>query len=463
MKTTRIPPSPETRSQHRLWAAAGPARLKVAACLLALAMAAAVLIMVLAASAPAYEVTAGDEPETGEFELTPTKFELSVDPGDEIAVEVTLVNRTGQTLDLEFHVEDFEGSDDPAQAFVFLGDEDADRGARSWVTPEIDDIVLRHGETLTMQASISVPEGSRPGGHYASLVATADVETTGEEDGRQAVPGRRDSLLLFRVSGPAVEDGTLDAPEVTRLAASGPVAVGLVFNNTGDVDLSPSGRVEITDLLGRTVAEIFVEEWVVLPDASRRTVVNWNPGLLSFGRYTVWAEMGYGSEEPAELAVSQTFWLVPWQLLLFIAALLLLAALILLIIVRRRGRGATGRRVSAEAPPAGEKSVKAGPYREPAVRAPVREKTAARPRNLVPMTELFPSMEDARLVDLEDPETVGIIRQLIQEQLDMARSLYVQGDAAGAQGQLKEARQASRRIGWWSEIGMIDDMLDWLS
>jgi hypothetical protein len=398
-------------------------------------------LLLFPAGASAYTVEKHDEEVTGQYEVAPSKFELDMNPGDSSTQEVSIINRTGGVLTLELYVEDFEGSSNPSQPMVFLGDEDGARSAKNWMTPELSSIVLNQGETLVMQVRIVAPRSAEPGGHYAALVA-APTAGGGAAAGEEEITDQK-SLFLINISGNIDASGSLNVPELTGFSERGPIGIGLVFNNLGNTHLQPSGRVVISNILGQTVAEIPVKEWVVLPEASRRTLVEWDTGYR-FGRYTAKAEIEYGDGKV--VVASRSFWVMPWKILLAGAAALVLIITLIMMQVRRRP--------GPERPKAEEPPEEAPPATEIGTAASVEPRT-----DKVPLSELFPSMDDHRVVDLSDRETQKIIRELIENQMDMARAYIGQGDIEAARRELMESRAAAHRIGLLFEVGNIDDML----
>ncbi|MDO8736935.1 MAG: hypothetical protein Q7K29_07625, partial [Thermoleophilia bacterium] len=292
------------------------------------------LIAMWPSVASAYTVEKHDDAVTGQFVISPTKVELDMKPGETASRDIMVANRTGSTVTIEFSVEDFEGSTDPSQATVFMGEEDSGWGARKWLEPEISSIVLKHGETVTFRTKVSVPKYAEPGGHYAALFAFSTYETTDESGSAINITSRVGTLFLIKVAGSVIENGNLSKPEVPALSEYGPVDIGLVFNNEGNVHLKPSGRVIITNILGQTVAEIPVAEWVVLPESSRRNIVKWDSHYL-FGRYTARAEIGY-APDGTPVIVSSNFWVIPWKIILaLILGVILLIAFITWLVRRR--------------------------------------------------------------------------------------------------------------------------------
>ncbi len=426
-----------------------------------------------AASAAAYTVEKNDDQVTGQIVISPTKIELNMDPGDRATREISLTNRTGGPVTFQFSTEDFEGSKDPAKATVFTGETDSPWGASDWIEPELYSVVLAQGETLTMSVKVRVPPTAEPGGHYAALFASRTIDQV--EDGAAIkVTERVGTLFLITVSGNIIADGTLDKPEVKLFSEYGPVDIGLVFNNNGNVHVKPTGKVVIRNMFGQTVADIPVEEWVVLPESSRRTVVEWS-GKYHFGRYTATAEIGYS--EDRSLLLSQTsFWVIPWKIVLAVLTGLL-AILIFAILIRKRSTGDKETRSQLEAELERLRAEKAGQYAAaqahgaptdavmgtPSTMPDSNLGQPALPETRVALNEIFPSMNDTRVVDLNDPDTIKLVREMVYSQLDMARMHIKEGHATEARSNLLEARAAAQRIGLLSEIGPIDDMLKYLS
>jgi len=408
----------------------------------------------LAANAAALTVVKHDEPVTGQIVIGPPKVELAMKPGESVTRDITVTNRTGSTVTIEISTEDFTGSSNPSEAFVFKGTEDGSRGARRWLQPEISSLVLQQGETVTFKTRVNVSKDADPGGYYAALFASSTFPTENEQGATVDTSSRVFSLFLIEVTGAIRKEGTMDPPEVPSLSGDGPIDIGLVFRNQGNVHLKPSGRVTITNMVGQTVAEIPVSEWVVLPDSARRNIIKWDTEFM-FGRYTVTAEIGF-TADGTPIVVSSTFWAFPWKIMLFVALLVILMLVLTTWFVRRRrGRQDQAKeRPDKPAAPAGidtKPKVETGP-----IAGTAAEKTAPQ---LVSLDELFPSMGDRSLINIEDPDTQKLVRDLIGQQLDLAKAYIGDGMIDDARRELNEARSAALRIGFLSEVGVIDHML----
>ncbi|MBI5871135.1 MAG: hypothetical protein HZB44_09355 [Actinobacteria bacterium] len=406
------------------------------------------------AAADGYTVEKHDDAVTGQFVISPTKVELEMKPGQSASRDIMVANRTGSTVTIEFSMEDFEGSTDPSQATVFMGEEDSSWGARKWLEPEISSIVLKQGETVTFRTKVNVPSTAEPGGHYAALFAFSTYETEDAAGTAINITSRVGTLFLIKVAGTVEEQGNLSKPEVSGFSEYGPIDIGLVFNNEGNVHLKPSGRVIVTNILGQAVAEIPAPEWVVLPESSRRSVVKWDSHYL-FGRYTARAEIAYGPDGTPIIA-STTFWVVPWKIVLAIAlGIGLLIAFVSWLVRRKRGtrRGLEDeleelRAAQQAAASQGTGQADAGSQ----AAAPI-------PQNLVALNALFPSTGDDSIVNLADEETRRLIGDLVRQHIDLAEAYISERRLDEANRELAEARAAAMRIDLLFEIGVIDDML----
>ena len=446
----------------------------------ALWLAAAAVFMVAAAAAPAaasaYTVENHNTPATGQLVLSPPKTELDVNPGEVTSSDIVLANQTSNTESVQFSVEDFTGSKDPSQEYVFDGDQDSPWSARHWLQPELSSITLKPGEVLTFQVKIKVPQNAEPGGHYAVVFATArNVDAGANKQGSSVdVTPRIGAPFLFRVAGDINENGTLNPPEIPSFVEYGPINIGLVFNNKGNIHENPHGKVYISNMLGQTVKVIDVANWTVYPDAAYRLLVNW-PSHFLFGRYTVRAEISYGSGDK-QIIMSSSFWAIPWKIILAVISSLIIIVILLSWATRGRRQAKAARQAELDQFHANYAAVTEAALEEPqetettlaetgepAAGGPERPPAPPEPvSSHMPLNELFPSMNDNRMIDIDDDETRKLLRTMIDNEMDLARAFITEGKNDEARRELLEARGAAQKLGLLSEVGLIDDMLDWV-
>ena len=127
------------------------------------------------------------------FIISPVNLELNLAPGESTTQQIMIVNRLGKTAKFKILKEDFVGSDDPEKITVFLGDESAGiTSARDWMKPEMEEIVLNHGDRLTLPVNMAVPQNASAGSHYAALFASVSKERKAAKgkQGSAGEPGR---------------------------------------------------------------------------------------------------------------------------------------------------------------------------------------------------------------------------------------------------------------------------------
>jgi hypothetical protein len=396
-------------------------------------------------------------------------------PSQTSVEEITVTNRSGKTLDVSFTTVDFEGSVDPEDSHILVEDGSSPWGAQFWLETELDEITLDHGDTLTFDVKISVPLDAEPGGHFAAVLVESEESDLPEDTGGARVQARLTSLFLITVPGDIDARGNINDPDVPLIADFGPVSIRLVFNNLGNVHQSPSGTVTVTNLLGQQVAEIPVQEWIVLPDSSRSTTVDW-PGKWHLGPYKVRAQIAYG-DDGETLYSTSTIWFIPWKIILAaLAASFIILFLITLYTRRRRRKRQEVQEELEELRTLKEEGMvdadEEEVYEEAAAEETAGEtvedtggQQTTRPymsKDLVPLNELLPSLEDSNIVDISDPETKQLVRELINNEMDLARMFIVAGQNEEAREELFEARAAALRLQLLSEVAMIDDLLNYL-
>ncbi len=257
----------------------------------------------------------------GDVILGPTKTEFFLDPGEIATKEIMITNRTGQTLRFQVEIEDFMGSRDPGQSVVLLGSQKGPYSLKDWLTPEILEFTLEHGQRIHLPVKISIPQDAEPGGHYGVVFAAVlPPELTTEEQKEAAksqigIVSRAGSLFFVKVKGDVAEEGYLKSLEANKkYYEKGPIDFQLLFENNGSIHLVPYGVIEIFNILGEKIDEIEIEPYFAMPDSLRLKEVSWNKGLL-FGKYTALASINRGYQDIIDQKKVE-FWVIPWKLVL---------------------------------------------------------------------------------------------------------------------------------------------------
>jgi len=261
-------------------------------------------------------------PVENDFVLGAGKVEIWMDPGDKYTKEIMITNRLGKTMDFNIGIEDFRGSRNPEETVVLLGKERGPYTLKDYLKPEITKFTLNHGQRMILPIEISIPKDAEPGGRYgAILVTTSPPESQfGEAEKEKAKGGirvisRLASLFFIRVKGNVTENGLFKELKLDKkFYEKGPISFAILFENNGNVHLTPYGMIEIKNLFGKKVDEIDLDPWFVLPDSLRLREVKWQKAWL-FGKYTALASINRGYQDIIDKK-SIDFWVIPWKIIL---------------------------------------------------------------------------------------------------------------------------------------------------
>lgn len=249
-------------------------------------------------------------PFRNDFSIGPTRFSLEVQPGEETVAELQITSQIEMKTTFEVGVEDFTSQDDPEKYTKFLGEEKGQFSAKEWFTPAVQTFTLEHGERIYLPVTIDVPMNAEVGDHY-SVVFIKTVLGEDQEETGITFSSRIGSLFLLSVGdGLTYNSGEFTSLETDKnVYSSLPVNFVLHFQNEGNVHLIPFGKIVINNMLGSTVAEVSVPDWVVLRESSREQTVEWDT-KQAFGRYTATAQIERGYDNIIDVR-TVSFWVIP--------------------------------------------------------------------------------------------------------------------------------------------------------
>lgn len=299
------------------------------------------MVFAVAPLAQALEIKDAPVEVRNDFVVEPAKVEIFAKPGDKITKNLSVVNRTDKEQTFNVDVEDFTGSRDPNQFVVLLGQEKGPFSLKDYIKPEAKTFKLKSKQRATLLVTINIPLDAEPGGHFASvLVSTGSGDVATGEDAKAKTISRIGALYFVRVEGVAKEDGKLTdfrlAGPAQAFYSKGPFDFEVLYENNGSTHLTPSGKIEIKNMLGRTVQELPVQPFFSLPDSVRSAQAKWE-SPLAFGRYTATLSLdrGYKTSQSPTDTLTIAFWVLPWKLVLGFVAIVLVTIFIIQLFVRK--------------------------------------------------------------------------------------------------------------------------------
>jgi hypothetical protein len=255
--------------------------------------------------------------DVGDFVVGPGRKEIELRPGETVIQEITVTNRISDGRVFKLEVEDVTGSADPYQSVELTGEQRGPYSIRDYISFPKDTFTLALGERARIPVTITVPPDAEPGGYYGSvLVSTIQAPgSTNDTAPRSPVIARVGSLFFLTVAGEVTKSGSTKSVDTIGdqwWYESGPIDMGILYENTGSIHLNPYGEISITNLFGEEVGFVQLEPWFVLPQSLRIREVAWDREFL-LGRYTVTARINRGYDDIVD-EVSTTFWVLPWKI-----------------------------------------------------------------------------------------------------------------------------------------------------
>ncbi len=170
------------------------------------------------------------------------------------------------------------------------------RSSSAWISLSQDRVVLAPGERREILVTIDTPAVYT--GSYWSAVFVAQEPMLLEQGGTTVLAMPRTAVKVFVTApGTARLDGAVTAVEVVDTA---PLILDAAFHNLGNVEAVVSGEVQIVDRTGTVVRDLYIDEFKVLPDATRVVEIAdvQGAGPLETGIYQAVVRFEYGGDTP---------------------------------------------------------------------------------------------------------------------------------------------------------------------
>lgn len=259
--------------------------------------------------------------EVGDFVVGPGRSEVTAKPGETVTVDISVTNRISPGREFFLTVEDIEGTQDGSSMRALPAGQKSPIGLVDFISFPKDSLVLDLGERARIPVTVRVPENTSPGGYFGAVMVSTVREAGSGEDfaPRSPLIARVASLIFLTVEGDVVRNGeTISIDTLNKFDnlgwwyESGPIELGILYENTGTVHLNPYAEVSIKNIIGEEVGYVQLEPWFVLPKALRIREFTWDREFL-FGRYTVEARVNRGYDDQIDV-VTTSFWVLPWKL-----------------------------------------------------------------------------------------------------------------------------------------------------
>jgi hypothetical protein len=277
---------------------------------------------------------------TTSFSVSPVIVETKLNPGQSKKFQLTVYNKSAQPQIIQMYTQNFEASNETGD-LKFTEESNETFAAKDWLKFSASQVVLEPKKSKNVSFDLDIPETAEPGGHYVTIFFESVNPPSDNAGSGVEISGRIGALLFVTVNGQILEkgrvlgvtsddkcEGVACSFKTAKFRNWGPVPFEFKFENTGNVHVKVSGKVEIFNLFGQKVGEVPVDEKTVLPKSTRHFQQTWLREPL-FGYYSAKLTIYYGSLNVTDHA-RVAFWAFPWKVILPLVILALLSWILII-------------------------------------------------------------------------------------------------------------------------------------
>ncbi len=258
------------------------------------------------------------------LEIGPPVVNLSGDPGQTVSAKINLRDVSPTKLVVSNEINDFVAAGEDGTPKILLdGKEPNPYSIKSWISP-LPKFTLVPKQIQTLTITVKIPKSAAPGGYYGVIRFTGTPP--GLEGTGVSLSASLGSLVLMKVNGDAKEQlsiaefFTASGSHKNSLFESAPLNFVERIKNSGNIHEQPTGMVTVTDMFGKTLATVPVNQPPrnVLPGSIRKFEQPLDSSVIGnkflFGKYTAKLDMTYGSGVQP-LTATVEFWVIPYKLI----------------------------------------------------------------------------------------------------------------------------------------------------
>ncbi|NBV76677.1 DUF916 domain-containing protein [bacterium] len=269
------------------------------------------------------------------LQMKPAIIEGKINPGDSATYSIKVTNLSSEERTLYLSPQNIEGVNEKGLPRFVQEGVPTGYELSSWVVISDDVVVLKPNKTKVISFEVRVPKDAAPGAHVGGIFLDARaprLRTSGS-----GISVKVGTLISLRISGDIIEEARMREFSTEHTVYSSPkITFNSKVENLGNVLLRPQGLIEITDMFGKQVANIPVNDAgaSVFPKTQKIYATEWNYQRFTFGRYQAVVSLVFGDEARKTISSTSSFWVLPAQPILIACGTLLGFLLLLYFFVR---------------------------------------------------------------------------------------------------------------------------------
>ena len=311
-----------------------------------------VSLLVFSSGAFAQDKTGGSG-----IQISPTRTELSVLPGEDKTFKITIKNISPIVMLAKVYVNDFTSDNDTGSPQI---ETDTSKTSPRSIKPfvgQLSDYELQPNESKEVTITASVPSSAAPGAYYGVVryAAIPKGRDLSENERQVALTASVASLVLLQVPGETTEGMTYDKLEALSDGKAGtfflksPNQTLSRLTNTGNTFVQPFGKVSVSkngkevysfefNMTNADGTNSVANRGTILPQSSRNFTDNLK-NITGLGKYDIVSSLSF-KQGGEVITAKKTFYVIP---LWFIISILLLIALIVFAVFYSRSKGSSKR------------------------------------------------------------------------------------------------------------------------
>lgn len=279
------------------------------------------------------------------LQISPTKQELSLEPGEVKEVSFVVKNITNIEITAKATLNDFESDNLTGEPRLIIDNSKRTSYSLIKFIKGFEDVDLKPGESKEIKITIDVPGDATPGAYFGALRFDATPKGGRSDSDRQvALTASVAPLLLVQVNGDIKEQIEILSVQAqknnksSKFFVTSPDKSAVTLKNLGNSFARPFGRVTVNNMGGKEVASYELNNTDprgnILPGSTRTFTDNIN-GVKSPGRYRITASIAHGAGGEV-INYQSSFWYVPLWLILVLVTLIAAIGLLAYLSYRKR-------------------------------------------------------------------------------------------------------------------------------
>jgi hypothetical protein len=277
-------------------------------------------------------VVAGGVPDVIEaqtiHQVSPRTIDRAVSPGEIVDAEIQVTNTYPYVINVFPSVHDLiVVNTEAGQEREVVVTEDSQFIDWTFMTRAAQR--LQPGATGTIAARFTLPQSLEPGTYHGLLGFGQGIDRPTAEAAvlRGTAPG---VVLRFTVPEPDVRtDGAASLDIAEYVVVPEQSAVSYTLYNPGTRPMVPTGEIVIRSPRGAEVAALPISMTEPLLPGEIRVVATSVPALSLPGRYRAEARVDFNDSQVALVSMTDTFWFIPWPVLLLVIGVILVLTMLL--------------------------------------------------------------------------------------------------------------------------------------